>query len=554
MSAAVTDVPVHSGAHAGDPGINYLSDTSLKSWLTTVDHKRIGLMYLLATTTFFFVGGMLAVVLRAELMGPSPDFLSAEIYNQVFTLHGAIMTFLFLVVVVPATLGNFFLPIMIGAKDVAFPRLNLASFYIYVLGAIFFLIVVMTTSLDTGWTFYTPYSTSVSETQVPVAILGAFILGWASILTGLNFIVTVHKMRAPGMTWHNMPLFVWSIYATALIQVLATPVLGVTLLMMFAETALGIGIFDPNLGGDPVLFQHFFWFYSHPVVYIMIVPAFGIMSDIIAVHSQKRIFGYKSIAYSSVAIAIIGFFVWGHHMFVSGESELSAAIFSFLTFAIAVPTCIKVFSWIATLYKGSIDLNASMLYAFNFLFLFTIGGLTGIFLGTLSTDIHLHDTYFVVAHFHFVMVGGAFIGLLAGLHHWWSKMFGRHFNETAAKVGCFLVWLGFNVTFGAQFVVGTNGMPRRYFYYNGENFQFWHQVSSIGSFILAIGLFWTVGYLIHSLFKGEIAHHNPYNAKTLEFTATTSPPAPHNFIGEPVVYHGPYEFDGIDESMGSRHG
>jgi cytochrome c oxidase subunit 1 len=553
MSAAVTDARDVAGHHGGDAGTNYLTaKKGLLSWLLTVDHKRIGLMYFIATTTFFAVGGLLALVLRVELFNPGTDFLNATSYNKVFTLHGAIMTFLFLVVVIPASLGNFLLPLMIGAKDVAFPKLNLASFHIYILGALFFLWTVIAGSLDTGWTFYTPYSTRLSDTAVPSAILGAFILGWSSILTGINFIVTVHKMRAPGMTWHRLPLMVWALYATALIQVLATPVLGVTLLMVTAEKMFNIGIFDPALGGDPVLFQHFFWFYSHPVVYIMIVPAFGIISEVVAVHSQKRIFGYRPIAYSSVSIAVIGFFVWGHHMFVSGQSKLSSTIFSFLTFAIAVPTAIKVFSWVATMWKGSVSLNGTMMYAFNFLFLFTIGGLTGMFLGTMATDVHLHDTYYVVAHFHFVMVGGTFVGFLMGLHHWWPKMFGVMLNETLTKVGCFLVWAGFNITFIAQFVMGSQGMPRRYYFYL-DQYTFWHRASTVGSFVLAAGLFLTLGYMIHSLFKGKPAPANPWNAKSLEWSATTAIPDEHNFSGQPVIHEGPYEFDAIDESMGARH-
>lgn len=552
MSAAVSDVHV-GGEHHADSGTNYLtSKKGILSWLRSVDHKRIGLMYFMATITLFAVGGLLALVLRLELYNPTPDFLSAVAYNKVFTLHGAIMTFLFLVVVIPASLGNFLLPLMIGAKDVAFPKLNLWSFYIYVFGACFFLYTIIAGSLDTGWTFYTPYSTRLSDTAVPSAILGAFVLGWSSILTGINFIVTVHKMRAPGMTWHRLPLMVWALYATALIQVLATPVLGVTLLMVTAEEVFSIGIFDPALGGDPVLFQHFFWFYSHPVVYIMIVPAFGIASEVIAVHSQKRIFGYRPIAYSSVSIAVIGFFVWGHHMFVSGQSKLAGAIFSFLTFAIAIPTAIKVFGWVTTMWKGSIALNATFLYALNFLFLFTIGGLTGLFLGTMATDVHLHDTYYVVAHFHFVMVGGTFVGFLMGLHHWWPKIFGRMLPELPAKIGCFLVWLGFNVTFIAQFIMGSQGMPRRYYAYL-EEYTAMHRASTIGSLILGVGLFWTLGYMTYSWFKGKPAPANPWGAKSLEWTHTTAIPDEHNFVGQPVVTEGPYEFDAIDESMGKRH-
>ena len=470
MSTATDTVDTAANSPAaGHASGNYLTaNKGVLSWLLTLDHKRIGLMYLWSVIIFFFVAGILALIIRAELMTPQARWLTGDQFNKLFTLHGAIMIFLFIIPSVPAALGNFFLPIMIGAKDVAFPRLNLASYYIYVTGAIFFLIVLITGSLDTGWTFYTPYSSSVqgSGTAVITATLGAFILGFSSILTGVNFITTVHKMRAPGMDWFKMPLFVWALYATAVIQVLATPVLAITLLLLAVERTFQVGIFDSTLGGDPVLFQHFFWFYSHPAVYIMILPGFGIISELITVHSRKRIFGYRLIAYSSVAIAVIGFLVWGHHMFVSGQSMLATAMFSFLTFFVAVPTAIKCFSWIATMYKGSIALNTPMLYALSFLFLFLIGGLTGLFLGTLSVDVHLHDTYFVVAHFHYVMMGGTVIAFLGGLHHWWPKMFGRMYNEKIGRIGCVLVFIGFNMTFFSQFMLGTKGMPRRYHTYH----------------------------------------------------------------------------------------
>lgn len=556
MVSTTTEAKHPQGAedvHDAHHDVSYLkAEKGIMSWIFTQDHKRIGIMYLASILLFFAVAGSLALVMRLELFTAQGDLLTPKMYNQMFTLHGAIMVFLFIIPSIPAALGNFLLPLMLGAKDVAFPRLNLASFHIYIVGAIFFLITLITGGLDTGWTFYTPYS-SGSSTSVIFATTGAFILGFSSILTGINFVVTVHKMRAPGMTWTRMPLMIWALYSTAVIQILATPVLAITLLLLLFEKAFGIGIFDPSLGGDPVLFQHFFWFYSHPAVYIMILPGFGIISELISVYSKKRIFGYKLIAISSVSIALIGFLVWGHHMFVSGQSELASLIFSFLTFAVAVPTAIKVFSWVATLYKGAITLETPMLYALYFLFLFTIGGLTGLFCAVIATDIHIHDTYFVVAHFHYVMAGGTFIAFLGGIHHWWPKMFGKVYNERLGQIASVFVFVGFNVTFFTQFVLGSLGMPRRYHSYHAvasdklrATFQLLHQISTIGSLILALGLVIILAYLTHSLFSGKKATDNPWGAKSLEWQ-TATPPIQHNFHEQPVVFEGPYEFDEIDD-------
>ncbi len=525
------------------PEKNYLTEPKgLKSWLLTLDHKRIGLMYLFAIMFFFFIGGVFAMLLRLELLHPGKDLVDADVYNQLFTLHGAIMIFLFIIPSIPAALGNFVLPLMLGAKDVAFPRLNLASWYVYVLGALFAVYSLIAGAADTGWTFYTPYSIETSTSVISLT-LGAFILGFSSIFTGLNFMVTIHKLRAPGMTWFKMPLFVWGIYATAIIQVVATPVLGITLLLLILERVLGIGIFNPALGGDPVLYQHFFWFYSHPAVYIMILPGMAIISELITVHSHKKIFGYKVIAYSSLAIAFISFLVWGHHMFVSGQSELASMIFSFLTFFVGVPSGIKVFNWVATLYRGAIRFTTPMLYAFMFLILFTIGGLTGIFLGALATDVHLHDTYFVVAHFHYVMMGGTVIAFLGGLHHWWPKIWGRMYNEFWGRIAAVFVFVGFNLTFFPQFVMGAHGMPRRYYDYL-DQFTGLHQLSTYGSWILGAGFVIMAVYLIHSIFKGKPAGNNPWGGLTLEWQ-TTSPPDPHNFHEIPVWDHGPYDYDKI---------
>ncbi|MEO0511927.1 MAG: cbb3-type cytochrome c oxidase subunit I [Planctomycetota bacterium] len=550
----------HGGGHQG----NYLTPkggiwTTIVDWATTVDHKKIGIMYLFTVLFMFFLGGVAAIGLRIELLEPTRvidgvttgaffDWTGDSVgntgntYNRVMTLHGAIMVFMFIVPGIPASIGNFILPLMLGAKDVAFPRLNLASWYVYVFGSMFGVGSILMGGVDTGWTFYTPYSTTTDgdHARVLLMILSVFILGFSSIFTGLNFIVTTHKLRAPGMGWFDLPLMVWALYSTSLIQVLATPVIGVTFLLLLFERVFSIGIFDPGLGGDPVLFQHFFWFYSHPVVYVMILPAMGIVSEVISVHSRKKIFGYRAIAFSSLAIALVSFLVWGHHMFTS-QGELGATVFSFLTFLVAIPTAIKVFNWIATLYKGSIIWSTPMLYVFAFLFLFSIGGLTGLPLGALSTDLHLHDSYFVVAHFHYVMFGGTVIAFLAGIHHWWPKFFGKMYNETAARIGCALVFVGFNITFFSQFFLGTRGMPRRYASYVDE-FQLLHVISTVGSFVLLLGFLVHLFTFLHSLFAGDKAHANPWGGLTMEWESDT-PPDEHNFHHEPVCKHGPYDFD-----------
>ena len=518
------------------PVDNYLTYTrGFLSWALTLDHKRIGLMYLVAVLGSFLVGGIFALLVRTELLTPGATIpgVDAEVYNQFFTLHGAIMVFLVIIPSIPAALGNFVLPIMLGAKDVAFPRMNLGSFYLWIIGAVLAVVSLTYGGFDTGWTFYTPYSTTTTTGGVIPVVTGVFILGFSSIFTGLNFVVTIHKLRPPGMTWFRMPLLLWALYATALIQVLATPVLGITLLMLIVERVFQIGLFDPAMGGDPVLFQHFFWFYSHPAVYIMILPAMGIISEIISVHAHRHIFGYRFIAFSSVAIAIFSFLVWGHHMFTSGQSPLMNVVFSLITFSVAIPSAIKVFNWMATLYRGSISINTPMLYALGFIFLFTIGGLTGLHLGTLNTDIHLHDTYFVVAHFHYVMMGSALIAMIGGLHHWWPKMVGRMYNERWGIIGFTLVFIGFNVTFFTQFMLGSHGMPRRYYNYQPE-FQIYHVISTIGSYIMALGFFWTLFYLVQSLFSGAKAPANPWGGRSLEWQCS-SPPPHDNFKTTPSV-------------------
>jgi cytochrome c oxidase subunit 1 len=538
MASTTTTADVaHPAAHGDD---NYLThDKGIASWLLTLDHKRIGVMYFCCVIAAFALGGFFALAIRTELWAPGKTIVDADTYNQLFTLHGAVMVFLVIIPGVPAALGNFVLPLHLGAKDVAFPKLNLMSWYMWVTGACFLITSLIISAADTGWTFYTPYSTTTPTAVIP-ALAGAFVLGFSSIFTGLNFIVTIHKMRAPGLTWFRLPLFVWGLYSTAIMQVLATPVLGITLLMLIVERAFGIGIFDPALGGDPVLFQHFFWFYSHPAVYIMVVPAFGVISELIPVFSRKRLFGYSFIALSSVAIAVLSFLVWGHHMFVSGQSVLAGSIFSAITFLIAIPTAIKVLNWISTMYKGAIHLDTPMLYSLMFLWVFTIGGLTGLFLSTMSTDVHLHDTYFVVAHFHYVMMGGAITAFFGGLHYWWPKMFGRMYNEKTGRWGALIVFIGMNLTFFPQFIMGSRGMPRRYYNYIPE-FQPFHQASTLGAFILGVGFIMTTVSLIRSLLKKADAPMNPWGSNTLEWTIA-SPPPYYNFDKIPQVTEGPYEY------------
>lgn len=527
---------------------NYLNEKfGILSWLLTLDHKRIGVLYIITLSVFFTLGGIFAGLVRLELLTPEGDLLSSESYNRAFTGHGVLMTFFVLVPLIPATLGNFLLPIMIGARDVAFPRLNLLSWYLFTAGGLLAGVALLTGGVDTGWTFYAPYSSTYANGNVMLAVAGAFVAGFSSILTGLNFVVTVHKMRAPGLTWFRLPLFVWAQYATSLIQVLATPVVAITLTLLAMERLWGVGIFDPALGGDPILFQHMFWFYSHPVVYIMILPAMGVMSEVIACFSRKAVFGYKIIAYSSLAIAILGFIVWGHHMFVSGESTYAAMLFSFLTMLIAVPSAIKIFNWIGTMWGGSVELSTPMMYAMGFIGVFTIGGLTGLFLATLAIDIHVHDTYFVVAHFHYVMVGSAIMGYLAGLHFWWPKMFGRMYNKAWGKAAAMLTFVGFNLTFFPQFILGYLGMPRRYHFYPDE-FQVFNVLSTAGATILGLGYILPLFYLTHSLFFGEKVGANPWGAKGLEWE-TDSPPPHTNFEGTPIVTEEAYAYAKEEEAV-----
>jgi cytochrome c oxidase subunit 1 len=524
------------------PRTHYLNaGYTLRSWLLTTDHKRIGLLYLVSITAAFLLGGIFAGLIRLELLTPAGDLVGNDAYNRLFTMHGIVMIFMFLIPSIPAVLGNFLVPLMVGARDLAFPKLNLLSWYIYIVGAAFTLTAMLLGGIDTGWTFYTPFSTVASTSNVMTAAIGVFIMGFSSILTGLNFIVTIHRMRAPGLTWFRMPLFLWSIYATSLIMVLGTPVLAVTLAAVALERAFHLGIFDPARGGDPILFQHLFWFYSHPAVYIMILPSMGVVSEIIPCFARKTIFGYKFVAFSSLAIAIFGFLVWGHHMFVAGMSVYAALIFSALSFLVAIPSAVKVFNWTATLYKGAIWFQTPLFYAFGFIGLFTIGGLTGLFLASLGVDVHVTDTYFVVAHFHYIMVGGALMGYLGGLHFWWPKMTGRMYPEIWGKLSAITVFLGFNLTFFPQFILGYMGMPRRYHAYPPE-FQALNVLSTAGASVLGIGYVIPLVYLLWSLKYGPVAGKNPWGATGLEWTVD-SPPPTENFAHTPVVDEPAYAYE-----------
>jgi cytochrome c oxidase subunit 1 len=536
---------------ASIPEDNYLSrEYGLKSWLLTQDHKRIAVLYMISLASFFLIGGIMAGLIRLELLTPQSDLMSSDTYNKVFTMHGVIMVFLFLVPSVPATLGNFLIPMMIGAKDMALPKINLLSWYLYMFGGILVLYTLVSGGVDTGWTFTTPLSTHYLNTKVMSTCMAVFIAGFSSIFTGLNFLVTIHKMRAPGMTWFRLPLFVWANYAAAVQMVLATPVVAIALVLLMLERTIGIGVFDPDKGGDPLLFQHLFWFYSHPAVYIMILPGMGVISEVISTYSRKRVFGYTAVAYSSVAIAVFGFFVWAHHMFIMGISNYAVLVFSLLTMLVAVPSAIKIFNWAFTLYKGSITFEAPMLYAFGFMGLFTIGGMSGVFLGSAGTDIHLTETYFIVAHFHFVMVGGMLMAFLAGIHFWWPKITGRMYPEKLSQVAAVVTFIGFNLTFFPQFILGMLGMPRRYASYPPE-FQVLNVFSTAGATILGIGYLIPVLYFLWSLKYGEVAGDNPWQATGLEWQ-TQSPPLTENFIEPPIMDHEAYDYAWLERKNRER--
>ncbi|HEV8067888.1 MAG TPA: cytochrome c oxidase subunit I [Planctomycetaceae bacterium] len=542
MTTATLLPPAPQPAEPPAERSNYLNVSyGVVSWLLTKDHKRIAILYLISVTVMFLLGGVAISIVRLHLMTPQGALVSADTYNRLFTMHGVIMVFFFLVPVAPAVLGNFCLPLMIGAKDLAFPRINLLSWYLYVIGGAWTLWAMLTEGVDTGWTFYAPYSSQATHYNVVPTLIGLVLAGFSSLFTGLNFIVSTHWLRAPGLTWFRLPIFVWAMYGTSFISLLAVPVLAMALILLMLERLLHIGIFDPALGGDPLLFQHLFWFYSHPAVYIMILPGMGIVSEVIPCFARKALFGYTFVAFSSLAIAFLSFLVWAHHMFVAGITLYAALIFSCLSFLVAVPSAIKVFNWTATLYKGSIAFETPMLFCLGFVALFTAGGLTGLFLATLGVDIHVHDTYFVIAHFHFIMVGGMVMAYMGGLHFWWPKMTGRMYSQWWSRLAALIIFVGFFLTFLPQFIVGYNGMPRRYYQYVPE-FQVWNVLSSAGASILAVGYVLPLAYLIYSLRYGPRTGNNPWGATGLEWQ-TASPPPRDNFDVTPTVVRGPYEYD-----------
>jgi cytochrome c oxidase subunit 1 len=535
MTSAAQSATVSSYLDAGDR-------RGFLAWILSTDHKRIGILYLASLTVLFFVAVAIGVLMRVEQLSVNPPAFAPATYNAFFTVHGVIMIFMFVLPGLPSVFGNFFLPILIGARDVAFPRLNLMSWYFYIAGALIAVAALFTGNgpPDTGWTFYAPYSLR-SGTNVTLAVFAAFVLGFSSILTGINFITTIHRLRAPGMTWHRMPLFVWSLYGTAWIQVLVTPIIGITLLLVVAERVFGVGVFDPAKGGDPILYQHLFWIYSHPAVYIMILPAMGAITEIIPTFAHRTIFGYRAIAYSSIAIAAVGSLVWGHHMFTSGMGELANMVFSLLTFIVAVPSAIKVFNWTSTLYKGSIELKPPMLFALTFIFLFSIGGLTGLIQGALNVNTHLHDTYWIVGHFHYVMFGGTGMGFLAALLYWFPKMFGKMYNEKMAAIAWVPIFIGFNMLYFTMLILGMMGMPRRY-YTHLPQYHTGHVIASIGAFILASGLLLFFANLAIALIKGKKAAQNPWGGVTLEWLIPTPPPR-ENFEEIPTIDDRPYVFN-----------
>lgn len=525
------------GAHPGVDAQPKLRISDFLRW--SVDHKIIGIQYMVTSFFFFLVGGTLAMMIRWELLTPNLDVLSTGAqYNSVMSTHGIVMIFLWIIPMM-AGFGNYLVPLMLGAKDMAFPWLNAFAFWLIPPAGILMVASFLVHPPEAGWTMYPPLSTMFSGDGQTLAALSAHILGISSILGAINFIVTIKNMRPPGMGYWQMPLFVWAILTTSLLIVTATPFLAGALTLLILDRIAGTSFFDAARGGDPLLWQNIFWFYSHPAVYIMVLPSMGILSEVLSIHARKPIFGYKMIAISTLGIGVVGYTVWAHHMFTSIQPQFRIP-FMITSMVIAVPTGIKIFSWLGTLWGGKIRFTPAMLFALGFLSMFVIGGITGVMLAAIPFDIHVHDTYFVVSHFHFVLFGGAVFGIYAGIYHWFPKMTGKMLDQRMGRLHFALTYIGFFFTFFPMHMVGMLGMPRRVAFYAPE-FQNWNRLISFAAFLLGISTFVLVYNVIKSLRDGKEAGANPWRALTLEW-ATSSPPPATNFIGDPIPYEDPYGY------------
>ncbi len=504
------------------------------------DHKVIGIQYLVTAFVFYLIGGLMAVAIRVELATPDSDFLDPSLYNAFMTNHGTIMIFLWVVPSAIGGFGNFLVPLLIGARDMAFPRLNAIAFWLNPPAGALILASFLFGGAQSGWTAYPPLSEITATTAQSMWILAIALVGTSSILGSVNFLVTILKMKVPSMKWTQLPLFCWAMVATSLLALLATPVLTIGLVLLLFDINFGTSFYKPDAGGNVVLYQHLFWFYSHPAVYLMILPVFGIMSEVIPVHARKPIFGYQAIAYSSLTICIVGLFVWVHHMFTSGTPGWMRLFFTVSTLFVAVPTGVKIFSWVATLWGGKIRFTSAMLFALGLLSMFVFGGISGVTLGTAPFDIHVHDTYYVVGHFHYVLFGGSVFGIYAGIYHWFPKMTGRMMNETLGKIHFILTFIGTHLTFLPMHQLGLQGMPRRVAMYDPQ-FTSINQLCTIGAFVLGISVIPFAINIIWSWMRGTPAGDNPWNALTLEWR-TSSPPLIENWEVSPVVTYGPYDY------------